>query len=48
MIPVTIATIIAVSTDAMILFHSKDDISALFDSSTFTICAGPEKIGFRA
>jgi 3-deoxy-manno-octulosonate cytidylyltransferase (CMP-KDO synthetase) len=27
--PVTIATIIAVSTEAMILFHSKDDIGAL-------------------
>jgi hypothetical protein len=28
-IPVTMATIIAVSTEAMILFHSKDDIGAL-------------------
>jgi hypothetical protein len=46
--PVTIATIIAVSTDAMILFHSKDDISVLWVSSTSTICAGREKIGFRA
>jgi hypothetical protein len=27
--PATIATIIAVRTDAMILFHSKDDIESL-------------------
>src|SRR5438045_2824166 len=30
--PETIATIIAVSTDAMILFHSKDDIGVLCSS----------------
>src|SRR5437879_13687837 len=31
--PATIATIIAVKTDAMILFHSKDGIGVLFDSA---------------
>src|SRR5579863_4326434 len=36
--PATIATIIAVSTEAMILFHSKDDIGVLFRSSPG--CAG--------
>src|SRR3954467_5559802 len=43
--PATIATIIAVSTDAMILFHSKDDIAALRLCRAVALqpadCAGP-------
>src|SRR5712672_2588853 len=49
--PATIATIIAVSTDAMILFHSKDDIEALRLCRAVALqpagCAGRQKIGFR-
>src|SRR5947207_14273460 len=43
--PATIATIIAVSTDAMILFHSQDDIAALRLCRAVALqpadCAGP-------
>src|SRR5256885_12624527 len=49
--PATIATIIAVSTDAMILFHSKDDIAALRLCRAAALQpadgAGRQKIGFR-
>src|SRR5215468_5909457 len=50
--PVTIAIIIAVSTDAMTLFHSKDDIDASLlpscrlDFGRPTRMPGPQKIGF--
>src|SRR5207253_435212 len=43
--PATIATIIAVKTDAMILFHSKDGIGVLFDSA-WRAAGRREKIGF--
>src|SRR3954454_3900177 len=50
--PVTMATIIAVKADAMILFHSKDDIGVLSVSPCgrrhHRTWRGPQKIGFLA